>query len=82
MISKREAELAVQCAAFCSHRGSVYTAHSLVYTKNPRGNPMWSIVLRDRRANSVIQASFADVTVVRWNLPAEMVEKLLKKGDE
>ncbi len=81
MITKQEAELAVQCAAFCSHRDSVYVAHSLVYTKNPRGNPMWCIVLHDLRANSTVQAPLSDVTVVRWNLPAEMVERLLKSEE-
>ena len=69
-----------QCAALCRHRDVIYTAHSLVYTKNPRGNPIWSIVLADRGAtNSVVQAALSDVSVVQWNLPREMLERLLKE---
>ena len=83
MVTRKEAELAVQYSSLCCHRDVIYTAHSLVYTKNPRGNPIWSIVLADRgAANSVVQAALSDVSVVQWNLPAEMVEKLLKKGDD
>ena len=35
-MDRYEAELAVISAALCEHRGIVYYAYSVVYTKNPR----------------------------------------------
>ncbi|MBQ2735519.1 MAG: hypothetical protein IJF33_06770 [Clostridia bacterium] len=76
---EQEAKLAVDCSALCEYRGVIYAAHSAVYTKNPRGHTMWSIVLQSRRVNSVIQAPLDQVSVVQWNLPEDVVQRVLKK---
>ena len=77
---EHEAKLAVDCAALCEYRGVIYAAHSAVYTKNPRGHTVWSIVLHARRANSTVQAPLDQVSVVQWNLPADLVRDLLQKA--
>jgi hypothetical protein len=82
MLEIHEARLAVECAAICEWRGVVYRAHSLVYTKTPRGRTTWSIVLQDRNSNSVMQASLVEVKLLRWNLPDDIVENLLKNYKE
>lgn len=78
-MDRYEAELAVISAALCEHRGIVYYAYSVVYTKNPRGTPMWSIVLHERRANTTVQVPLEQVKVVNWNLPADFVAARLSK---
>lgn len=82
MIDVHEAKLAVECAAICEHRGVVYVAHSLIYTKTPRGKTMWSIVLQSKGANSVTHAALSEVKLLRWNLPDDLVEQILKKSRE
>lgn len=81
-MDRHEAELAVVCAALCEHRGGIYAAHSLVYTKNPRGRTMWAVVLLDRNANSTVQAALDQVTVVQWHLPQEAVQRTLAEMRE
>lgn len=72
-MDRHEAELAVISAALCEYGGVIYYAYSVVYTKNPRGTPMWSIVLHERRANTTIQVPLEQVKVVNWNLPDDFV---------
>ena len=76
-MDRHEAELAVVSAALCEYRGVIYYAYSVVYTKNPRGRPMWSVVLHERRANTTIQVPLDQTRVVNWNLPEDLVARRL-----
>lgn len=75
-----EARIAVQFSAICKNRGILYYAIGLAYTKNPRGIPMWSIILKDRYVNSTTQAPLDQTDVVQWNAPSELIERKLAES--
>ena len=75
-----EAHVAVKFSAICKNRGILYYAHGITYTKNPRGIPMWSIILKDRYVNSNTQAALDQTEIVQWNAPMELIERMIAES--
>ena len=78
----QEARLAVELNAICSHRGITYYAYGMQYIHPYRKAPSWAIILGSRGANSIVNASIEETSVLNWNAPRDFVEQKLSQMKE